>query len=269
MRIKRNSYISIFSVLVIFAIWFAVAFIAGEIRSVDFPTPLSTFLRLIDNLKGEEVYEHPIYQHTLVSLTRWVFAYLFAVFSGILIGFGLGIYPTMHRLFMPFVYTLQLVPGLAWIPIALLLFGLGEASTFFMIFILGLTPVIITTASGIRETSPDLIQASILMGAGRMMLFRHVLLPSALFHIIDGLRIALANSWRVLIAAEMIVGRGIGLGFIIIQSRWSLDYASAFVSIVIIVLFGLTTEKFLFNRIENNLRKKYGYDSQDKKAPKE
>jgi ABC-type nitrate/sulfonate/bicarbonate transport system permease component len=72
------------------------------------------------------------------------------------------------------------------------------------------------------------------------------------------MRIGLANSWRVLIAAEMIVGSSLGLGYIIIQSRWTLDYISAFVSIIVIVIIGLTAERFIFKRIENNLRKKYG-----------
>ena len=159
---------------------------------------------------------------------------------------------------MPLVYALQLIPGLAWIPITLLLFGLGNVSTIFMIFMLALTPIIITTSTGISNTPSDLINSAILMGASRRSLVIHVLFPSALFHIVDGMRIGLANSWRVLIAAEMIVGEGVGLGYIIIQSRWSLDYISAFVSIIIIVMIGLTFEKFLFQIIDNKLRLKYG-----------
>jgi len=96
------------------------------------------------------------------------------------------------------------------------------------------------------------------MGASRKSLFMNVLLPSASFHIVDGMRIGLANSWRVFIAAEMIVGNGVGLGYIIIQSRWSLDYISAFVSIIIILIIGLTFEKLLFQIIDNKLRLKYG-----------
>ena len=259
MNSKKISWLSI---LIIFAAWFLVSWGTWLGRSVEFPSPLSTLQALFEHLKGEQIYDYSIYHHTLTSILRWAFAYVAAVILGIMIGFVLGIYPTLYKLFMPMIYVLQLIPGLAWIPIALLIFGLGNISTIFMIFILALTPIIITTSSGIRETPPDYIDAAILMGANKRSLFKHVLLPSSLFHIIDGLRIGLANSWRVLIAAEMIVGSGVGLGYIIIQSRWSLDYTSAFVSIVIIVMIGLSTEKFIFKKIENRLRDKYGYNIQ-------
>ena len=95
------------------------------------------------------------------------------------------------------------------------------------------------------------------MGANKVDLFLHVLLPASLLHIVNGMRMGLANSWRVLIAAEMIVGSGVGLGYIIIQSRWSLDYTSAFVSLILIVAVGLTFEKMVFGRIEKSLQRKY------------
>ncbi|WP_421919456.1 ABC transporter permease [Marinifilum sp.] len=255
----KKSIISISSLLIIFLIWFLVAFFTKEIRDVDFPNPFSTLKGLLHNLQGEKIYDYSIYQHTFTSLGRWAFAYLMAVIVGILLGFFLGVYPLLHKLFMPFVYAIQLVPGLAWIPIALLLFGLGSTSTLFMIFILGVIPIIITSSSGIRETSPELISTATYMGANKAMLFKHVLLPSSVFHIVDGMRIALSSSWRVLIAAEMIVGKGLGLGYIIIQSRWSLDYTSSFISIIIIVSIGLIAEKLVFEKIEKHLRLKYGY----------
>ncbi|MCT4601270.1 MAG: ABC transporter permease subunit [Marinifilum sp.] len=255
----KKNIISISSLIIIFLIWFLVAYLVSEIREVDFPTPLSTLKGLLKNLKGEKIYDYSIFQHTFTSLGRWAFAYLIAVLIGILLGFLLGIYPILYKLFIPFVYAIQLVPGLAWIPIALLLFGLGSSSTLFMIFILGIIPIIITTSSGIRDTSPDLINTATYMGANKVMLFKHVLLPSSVFHIVDGMRIALASSWRVLIAAEMIVGKGLGLGYIIIQSRWSLDYTSSFISILIIVSIGLVAEKLVFKNIEKHLREKYGY----------
>jgi ABC-type nitrate/sulfonate/bicarbonate transport system permease component len=257
----KKNIISISSLLVIFAIWFVVAYLCTEIKGVDFPGPVSTIKAMLENLNGENIYDYSIYEHTLTSLGRWFVAYCVAVVCGILFGFMVGVYPLLHKLLMPFVYVLQLIPGLAWIPIALLLFGLGSMSTLFMIFILGIIPIIITTSTGIRKTSPDLILTATHMGANKVMLFKHVLLPSSIFHIVDGMRIALASSWRVLIAAEMIVGKGLGLGYIIIQSRWSLDYTSSFISIMIIVAIGLIAEKLVFNNVEKRLREKYGYQA--------
>lgn len=255
---KENIITTLVSLVIILLLWQLLAWGVRWIRGVEFPDPVSTFILFFKSLKGEPVYEYTIFQHTLASLSRWLLAYIIAVITGILVGSVLGINERLNKLFMPLVNMLQLIPGLAWIPIALLLFGLGNSATVFMIFIIALTPIIITTSTGIKNTPASLIHAARIMGARRKELFTHVLFPSALFHIIDGMRIGLANSWRVLIAAEMIVGSGLGLGYIIIQSRWTLDYMAAFVSIMVIVLIGLTAERFIFKRIENNLRKKYG-----------
>jgi ABC-type nitrate/sulfonate/bicarbonate transport system permease component len=261
-KVKRNTVISWMSILLIFAVWFLISWGVWIGRSVEFPSPFTTIHGLFKKLFGEQIYDFSIYRHTAASLARWTFAYIVAVLVGIGSGFMMGVNQTVNRLVMPLIYVLQLIPGLAWIPIALLIFGLGNVSTIFMIFILAVTPIIITTSSGIRETSKDLIDAAVIMGANKKDLFIHVLFPSALFQIVDGMRIGLANSWRVLIAAEMIVGDGIGLGYIIIQSRWSLDYTSAFISILIIVIIGLTTEKLVFKKIEDRLRVKYGQNFQ-------
>lgn len=261
-KVKRNTVISWLSILLIFVVWFLISWGVWIGRSVEFPSPLTTIQGLLKKLFGEQIYDYSIYRHTATSLARWIFAYLAAVLIGIGSGFIIGVNQTVNRLFMPLIYALQLIPGLAWIPIALLIFGLGNISTIFMIFILAITPIIITTSSGIRETSKDLIDSAVIMGASEKDLFIHVLFPSALLQIVDGMRIGLANSWRVLIAAEMIVGDGIGLGYIIIQSRWSLDYTSAFISILIIVIIGLTTEKLVFKKIEERLRVKYDQNFQ-------
>ncbi len=257
-----NLKYGIFSAILILGSWYVLALGVSVFRGVDFPTPHHTFALLADKLTGESIYEHSIYKHMLSSLWRWISAYVLAVFSGVLIGVFIGLSQVAHKLLMPLVHVLQLIPGLAWIPISLLIFGMGNASTIFMIYMLALTPIIQTTSTGIRETPNDLINTARIMGANRKAVFFHVLLPASLFHIVDGMRIALANSWRVLIAAEMIVGSGVGLGFIIIQSRWSLDYTSAFVALIIIVLIGLTAENFVFKKIENNLAQKYGFTQQ-------
>ena len=159
---------------------------------------------------------------------------------------------------MPGIYILQLIPGLAWIPIAMLLFGIGNISTIFMIFIMGYMPVVINTVGGIKGIPLIYVNAAKMMGAEKFTIYFKVLIPAAALSIINGLRIGLANAWRVLIAAEMIVGVGVGLGFIIIQSRWSLDFEAAFCSIIIIAGIGLLVEKGFFGILENTISHKLG-----------
>jgi ABC-type nitrate/sulfonate/bicarbonate transport system permease component len=102
-----------------------------------------------------------------------------------------------------------------------------------------------------------------MLGAGRKTLFLRVLLPGSLPQILSGLRIGLGNGWRVLVAAEMIVGTGTGLGYAIIQARWTLDYASAFVCIIVICLVGLATERLIFSPLEKKTVERWGLSRQD------
>ena len=96
------------------------------------------------------------------------------------------------------------------------------------------------------------------MGARGSTLLLGVLLPGTLPHALTGLRVGLGNGWRVLVAAEMIVGAGTGLGYSIIQARWTLDYASAFGCIVIICVIGLVVEQLVFGPLEARTVERWG-----------
>lgn len=102
------------------------------------------------------------------------------------------------------------------------------------------------------------VRAGRMCGAGPLSLFVTVFLPGALPHLLSGLRIALGAAWRVLVAAEMIVGSGDGLGYAIIQSRWTMDYVSAFVCIAIIALFGLGLERLVLAPLERRTVRRWG-----------
>ncbi|MCP4686650.1 MAG: ABC transporter permease subunit, partial [Desulfobacterales bacterium] len=203
-------------------------------------------------------YEFTLYEHFFISLKRWAAAYILAAAAGVGAGACMGLSKTAKEIVMPIVYFLQLIPGLAWIPIALLLFGIGGAATIFMIFITALPPIVINVAGGVGGIPEIYFRASKMMGATRRRIFTEVMIPAALIPTINGLRIGLANGWRVLIAAEMVVGLGLGLGYSIIQSRWSLDFESSFVCIALICLTGLFFEKVLFNVIEAKIARHVG-----------
>jgi ABC-type nitrate/sulfonate/bicarbonate transport system permease component len=245
---------------VIFLLWQIASLVANQGREAYFPSPLSTLSGLVNFLKGEQLYGTGILNHTAISLIRWFKGFALAALIGVGLGIAMGYYQFLFDLFIPVVTFLQIIPGLAWVPVALLLFGLGEGATFFMIFITSLPPVIVNTAGGIRETPPVYMRASRMMGLKGLETFFRILIPASSLSIINGLRIALASGWRVLIAAEMVVGSAQGLGYVIIQSRWSLDFVSAFSVIVIIAAIGLFIEKVLFQIIEDKLRHRMGFE---------
>jgi len=245
-------------------IWFLLSLYVNNIRGVPFPTPQDTFRQFYDFVfLGEKIYMMTIWDHFFDSIWRWVRGYTIAVILGIFIGFALGSSKILHDIIMPIVIILQLIPGLAWIPIALLLFGLSDSSTIFMIAMMGVTPIIINTSSGIQSTPKIYVRAAQMMGASRIRIFFQVMLPSSILPIINGLRIGLANAWRVLVAAEMIVGTGVGLGYIIIEARWSLNFTAAFVCIMIICIVGLIIEKFIFVVIEKWAMNMMGFTKGD------
>ncbi|NLD36823.1 MAG: ABC transporter permease [Desulfatiglans sp.] len=253
-RILNN----IISFLILIIVWEITALIIRHLKGAVFPGPLDVFLKLITLFHGGKIYKFSIFSHIAASLLRWAAGYSFAVVTGILTGVFFGLSAPAFRLCMPVIYVLQIIPGLAWIPVALLLFGLDDTSTIFMIYMMGFTPVVINTAGGIRSVPALYVNAAKIMGAGWRTIFFRVLIPSASLSIINGLRIGLAGAWRVLIAAEMIAGAGVGLGFVIIQSRWSLDFEAAFASVVIIAIIGLLIENYIFSVIETNISQKLG-----------
>jgi len=214
-------------------------------------------IRFMDLAQGNLLYDHSIFDHLRKSLLRWSGGYAIAL-VGVPIGAILGASPALHRLCMPTVYALHMIPGLALLPVAMLIFGIGTASTVFMITLMALPPIIINTAGGIRKIPAGYIASARMMEARFYHIWLHILLPGALPDIVNGMRIGMGSAWRVLVAAEMIVGMDAGLGYAIIQARWSLDYESAFVSILIIVCIGLSIEFILFRRLENLMTRKMG-----------
>lgn len=243
---------------VFLALWGMVAVLVESWRDAYFPSPVAAGHALLQLVHGREIYEHTIWLHTGQTLARWATGYTGALLIGSLAGAAMALSSVMRRLFMPWFSILQLIPGLAWVPVALLLFGIGNSGTIFMVSAVAVAPVALATQGGMRNIPRPLLDAAQILGARGFYLVRKVMLPHAFTTILQGWRAALGNSWRVLIAAEMIVGSGVGLGYVIVQSRWSLRFAEAFAVIAIIVFWGLVLEYGVFRPLENLWLRKTG-----------
>lgn len=254
-------------IIMVILLWYLASWWVDYQLGVEFPTPVITVIRLLDLLAGEQIYSHSIYTHVTASLIRWGAGYLLAVIFGIGLGSFLGFSRTAHEIFMPAMYIFQLIPGLAWIPIALLLFGIGNTATIFMIFMTSLVPIVINTSGGIRDVPPIYVHTARNMGASLTEIFFRVMFPASVLSMINGLRIGLAGGWRVLIAAEMIVGVGTGIGYSIEMSRWTLDFRAAFAFIMVILAIGLLIERILFEVIERKIIYNIGVSNNERKIP--
>lgn len=246
----RNVLKSMVPLIIVIVIWQTVSISVHALRGVTFPSPWHTFVKLFLLLGGQNLADHTLYQHISSSLGRWLTGFGIAASLGVTYGLVAGRSRAFENATSQIPHLLLLIPGLAWIPVAILMFGIGELSTIFMIAITAVAPIAINVLAGIKRVDIALVRAARMMGAGKKTLFFQVLVPGALPEIISGLRIGLGSGWRVLVAAEMVVGTGTGLGYSIIQSRWTMDYTSSFACIIVICAIGLFFEQVIFKPLE-------------------
>ncbi len=232
------------------AVWEIAAIAISALRDVPFPTPWQTAQRLLALVSGRTLGGHALAVHIGHSLGRWLAGVGIAVCCGIAHGLLAARFRAFAVAAGPVPRLFLLVPGLAWIPVAILVFGIGQAATVFMIAAAAFAPVALSVAAGIAGVDANLVRAARMFGTGPTALFFRVLLPAALPQVLTGLRIACGTGWRVLVAAEMVVGTGTGLGYSLIQARWNLDYLSSFACIAVICAVGFTVEAGILGRLE-------------------
>lgn len=149
---------------------------------------------------------------------------------------------------------------MAWLPVAMLMFGLGDDSAVFIIFIICYVIITINVAGGIRRIPEVYILTADMMGAPAVVRIIKVILPCAALDIVNGLRMGMGSAWRVLISAEMVIATGIGIGYAISALRAVLDYVGSFACIAVICVIGLLIDKLIFVNIEKYMRHKLGMD---------
>jgi NitT/TauT family transport system permease protein len=216
--------------LLIGAWWLVVV----EAQSVIFPTPWQVVTGT-----GELVQNGVLWEHIGASLFRvgsgFLLAVAFAVPLGLWMGWVRGAFTTLNPIFQ----MLRPISPIAWIPIAILWFGVGNASPIFLIFISSVFPMVVQTTSGVHTIERRYLRAAGNFGVSRATLFRRVVIPAALPQIIVGMRIGLGVAWLVVVAAEMIALRS-GLGYLIIDSRNAGNrYDLVIAAMIIIGLIGL------------------------------
>lgn len=228
----QKMYMFIGSLLLAFVLWEALVAGLEYFRGVPFPGPGEVFRESILLISGrEKLLGHSFMAHIEASLSRWAEGYFTGLAAGLFLGLVMAVAPRVEAVLSPLIFLIHLVPGLAWIPVVILIAGIGPSTTVLLIALTAFPPITISLIGGIRAVPDEYITVSGMCGDSMLRRFFCVQLPAALPHLMSGLRLALANSWRVVVAAEMVVGSGVGLGYSIIQSRWTLDYSSAFVCI--------------------------------------
>jgi NitT/TauT family transport system permease protein len=185
--------------------------------------------------------------------------YLAVCLAGIGLGLLLGRFRWLDDLLGTLVSALNAMPGAAWVPLAVLLFGLNEAAVIFTILLGATGIVVVNTSFGVRDVPPLILRAARTMGAGGVKIFWHVIVPAAIPRIIDGLRLAWAFGWRALMAGELLIGSIRGMGQLISEAAKQRKIEELLAYMVIIAGMGMVVDGLVFNRrIASRVRARWG-----------
>ena len=208
--------------------------------------PLGTVATtLFDSLRDGSMFEH-----AAATLYRVLCGFGLAVAVGLPLGVLMGRMRAVENFVMPLTSALMPIPSLAWVPVFILWFGLGNAVTILVVFYAALFPMLLNTWSGVRSVNPIWLRAAGAMGANERALFWKVIIPGASPFIIAGLRQSFLRSWIAVIGAEMLAASDWGLGWVIFDAKEFLNTDVMLASLVVIGCIGFITERLVFGSIE-------------------
>ncbi len=235
-----------------FLLPFAVAAVAWELFAAFGPLPAKLFpsLGTVAQAFWRLLASGILLAHAQGTLVRLLFGFLLAATLGVTVGIAMGRYRWAEDLLLPLVSIGSPIPGLAYAPLFILWFGLGNLPAVLLVAVAAAFPAALNTWTGVRAVKEIWLRAAKGMGAPERQLFRKVVLPGALPYILTGLRLALARAWRVLVAVEMLTSVPRGLGWLIFGAREFLNTDVMLAGIAVIGLIGLLLERVVFERLE-------------------
>ncbi len=187
---------------------------------------------------------------TVATLYRLGAGFLIAATIGVGVGIAMGRRQWVEDTLVPIVTFLYPIPGLAYAPLFILWFGLGDAPTILLVGVSSCFIVVINTWRGVKAVKPIWLRSAEVMGATGRDVFWRVVLPGALPYIMIGLRLGLAQAWRILIAVEMLMSVQQGLGWLIFGAQTFLNTDVMLSSIAVIGAIGILLERQVFARVE-------------------
>jgi ABC-type nitrate/sulfonate/bicarbonate transport system permease component len=222
---------------IVVAAWFAASASSPTAASV-LPPPHTVVVAL-----AAETASGALFEHVAASLGRALLGYLAAAVVGVLVGLAMGVSPRVRAFLTAPVELIRPVSSIAWNPLAILWFGIGLGSVVFVTFIVCVFIVLLNTVAGVMSVEPDLVKAARTLGAGRVLIFRKVVVPSAMPGILLGLRVALAGAWGGVLVTEMIASQN-GVGYMIHHAQTTFRPALVIGGMLVIGAVG-----YLLNRV--------------------
>lgn len=244
---NKNAAIYAFSIIAFLLLWHFLS--ENYFNPILIPPPLKVGAKIVEmTADGELLF------HIWASLYRIIVGYFWGCVLGIAIGVAIGMSKLLNDFVDPPIQFVRCITPVAIVPLAILAFGLGEASKYVVIIYGSFIPVVINTAAGLASVPKIRVRAAQCLGAPTHDIVRYVMLPSAWPFILTGLRLAMGFSFMGVVAAEMIAA-DTGVGFLIMQSRNMLLPAQMFTGLFILGLLGLVTDRVFQSVIQRVMRR--------------
>lgn len=229
----KRTLLSLTGLLVLVGLWaLGTRWLQQDIGLASLLGPTETFQNLFSLLTDNQ-----LTLHTITSLKRVLVGLLLALFIGVPVGLAVGSFRTLENSTGSAFQFLRMISPLSWMPIAVMVFGIGDAPIYFLLTFAAVWPIILSTAAGVKQLDPKWRMLAKSLSATRSELLLRIIIPGILGHILTGVRLAIGIIWIVLVPCEML-GVSSGLGYFILDTRDRLAYSELMAVIVLIGALG-------------------------------
>jgi NitT/TauT family transport system permease protein len=227
-------------------------------RSDVFPSALVPTLPAVARALADGMLDGTLPGHAASTLYRVLLGMSLAVLIGVPLGILMGRLRAVEGFVLPLASALMPIPSLAWVPVFILWFGLGNATAIGIVFYAALFPLLINAWTGVRAVNPLWLRAGYALGADSRALFWKVIVPGAFPFLITGLRQAFLRAWIAVVGAEMLAASDWGLGWVIFDAKEFLRADVMLASLVVIGLIGFAFERLVFGTLEQTTVQRWG-----------
>ena len=212
--------------------WIGTDLLAEPTGFIRHFSPTSALSSLVELLTGSD-----LPTHALVSLKRVLVGLTIALLIGVPVGLAVGSFSMLEASTTPAFQFLRMISPLSWMPIAVMVFGVGDRPIYFLLAFAAIWPILLNTAAGVRQLDPSWLQLARSLAATRWETLCRVVIPGVLSHVLTGTRLAIGIVWIVLVPCEML-GVSAGLGYFILDTRDRLAYSELMATVLLIGLLG-------------------------------
>ncbi len=243
LQVSRRVSIGMATILVVCFLWLGATTLMGLIPPGRFPSPAETWSAL-QHIWGRGYGGGDLLEHAYHSVRLVVMGFMFAIATGVPLGLLMGWSRRAEAFINPIFLIIRPIPPLAWIPLAILWLGLGDAAKIMVIWFSAFVPSVINTFAGVRNIDRPVIEAAYMLGMPKVRFVTEVLIPGASPMMFTGLRLSLQASWTTLVAAEL-VGAFYGIGRVLNVAQQDLYPGMILVGMVTVAILGWGTTRLL------------------------